>query len=346
MLVKEAKAVVRQWVAEEVSKIPGFCGAFYAGSTNWMADDEPMPSTSDVDIKIVLDVPQLPDSYIKSSHQDIVIEASYLMKRDIPSADAVLSTYYLAKHFTTPNVIADPTGFLSAIQAEVQRNFAKREWVIKRCMNARDFAINSLQWLKPEDQFHDQAFWWLYSAGIVLHMLIVADLRNPTVAKSWVVTTDVLSQYGFLPFLDRLFTHIGCAGMDRTQVETFFCDYVEAFDYAKLYIKTPFWGSTSISDSVRPAMVDKFAAMIETGLYRQAFFWVAFFHMWCYKAIVNDAPPDVQAKTAPLFEKLVTTLCIPTIEDIARRHKETEVLIPEVWKVAEAIIAANPAVEE
>ncbi len=344
MLIKEAKALVRQWVADEVSQLPGFCGAFMAGSTNFLADDDPMPPTSDVDVKIVLDVPELPTSYVKAEYADLVVESSYLLRSEIDSPDKVLTIYFLSKHFTTPCILADPIGFLTETQAVVQRNFAKREWVAKRTRHACDYARHSLTWLDPTTPYHDQAFWWLYSAGIVNHMLMVADLRNPTVAKSWVVTTEVLSKYGFAPFLERMFAHLGCADMDQARVETFFRDYAEAFDYAKQYIKTPFWGSTSITDSARPAVVDKIGGLVASGQHRQAFFFIAFFHMWCHKAILNDAPPEVQAQTAPLFERLVTALGIPTLADIPRRHKETEAFIPEVWQVAEAIIAANPDV--
>lgn len=344
MLIKEAKALVHQWVADEVSHLPGFCGAFMAGSTNFLVDDDLMPPTSDIDVKIVLDVPELPTSYVKAAHADVVIESSYILRSDIDSPDKILTIYFLAKHFTTPCILADPTGFLTEIQQVVQRDFAKREWVVKRVRHAYDYALNSLTWLDFSAPYHEQAFGWLYSAGVVTHMLIVADLRNPTVSKSWVVTTEVLSKYGFAPFLERMFAHLGCAHMDCAQVEGFFRAYVEAFDCAKQYVKTPFWGSTSITDSARPAMVDKFGSMIETGLHRQAFFWIAFFHMWCKKAILNDAPPEVQAQTAPLFEQLVTALGVPTLADIPRRHKETEAFMQEVWKVAEAIIAANPDV--
>jgi hypothetical protein len=48
MIVKHAKDVARQWVIEEASQVPGFYGAFYHGSTNWLPDDAPFPATSDV----------------------------------------------------------------------------------------------------------------------------------------------------------------------------------------------------------------------------------------------------------------------------------------------------------
>ena len=37
MLVKDAKELARQWVIEEACQIRGFRGAFYHGSTSWLA---------------------------------------------------------------------------------------------------------------------------------------------------------------------------------------------------------------------------------------------------------------------------------------------------------------------
>jgi len=341
MLIKEANDLVRQWVADEVSQLPGFCGAFIAGSTNFLADDDPLPPSSDIDVKIVLDVPELPTSYVKAEYAQLVVESSYILRSAIDSPAKVLTTYYLSKHFTTPNVLADPAGFLTEIQAVVQRDFAKREWVVKRTQQARDYALNSLNWLNTADPIHDQAFWWLYSVGIVNHMLMVADLRNPTVVKSWLVTAEVLEKYGYSAFLERMLTQVGSVNMSRAQVEALFRAYVSAFDSAKVLVKTPFWGSTSISDSARPGMVDRVGAMIEAGRHREAMFWIAFFHMWCHKAIVNDAPPDMQVQEAPTYQQLISVLGLTSLDEIHRKHKSTEAYIAEVWQVAEAIIAAN-----
>ena len=54
MLVKQGKEIARQWVMERGSQTPGFCGAFFIGSLNWKSDNEDIPSTSDIDIRIVM----------------------------------------------------------------------------------------------------------------------------------------------------------------------------------------------------------------------------------------------------------------------------------------------------
>ena len=57
MRVGQAREAARQWVIEEASGIPGFCGAYTAGSTNWLPDDADLTTTSDLDIMVVLTDP-------------------------------------------------------------------------------------------------------------------------------------------------------------------------------------------------------------------------------------------------------------------------------------------------
>lgn len=136
MKVKQAKEIVHQWVLEESSQLPGFAGAFIAGSTNWLLDDDPLPTTSDVDVKIVLADENQKQWYQRQVYQGVLIDFSYISSDQIQSPDRILSNYYLAYHFTTPNIILDPTGQLAKIQTEVSKNFARRKWVRKRCEHA------------------------------------------------------------------------------------------------------------------------------------------------------------------------------------------------------------------
>ncbi|MEM7539942.1 MAG: hypothetical protein AAF639_47755 [Chloroflexota bacterium] len=57
MNIKRAKEIARQWVRTEASTMPGFYGAFYHGSVNWLADEDILPATSDLDIMIVFEEP-------------------------------------------------------------------------------------------------------------------------------------------------------------------------------------------------------------------------------------------------------------------------------------------------
>ena len=61
MLVLDARRIVRQWILEEAAQSPGFRGAFFHGSINWLADEDSLPATSDVDVMVVTAAPTPPD---------------------------------------------------------------------------------------------------------------------------------------------------------------------------------------------------------------------------------------------------------------------------------------------
>src|SRR5688572_14371309 len=90
MIVKQAKDVARQWVNEEASKVPGFYGAFFVGSVNWMSADAPFPSTSDIDVKILVESSQPPDEIRKFRYRDITLEVSYSSSEQFQSSDTIL----------------------------------------------------------------------------------------------------------------------------------------------------------------------------------------------------------------------------------------------------------------
>ena len=50
MLVRDAREVARDWVAEEASGVPSFAGAMFRGSIVEMAEDATFTATSDVDL--------------------------------------------------------------------------------------------------------------------------------------------------------------------------------------------------------------------------------------------------------------------------------------------------------
>ena len=54
--VGEAKQIAKDWIEAQAPNIPNFRGAFLTGSINWKTETDPLPSASDVDLKIVVDI--------------------------------------------------------------------------------------------------------------------------------------------------------------------------------------------------------------------------------------------------------------------------------------------------
>src|SRR5215210_4029914 len=106
MNAKDAREIGRQWVVEEASTIPGFYGAYFGGSTNWMPDEALLPPSSDVDILVILEGSEVPGEVRKFHYRDVLFEVSYGPSSEFQSPEQILGNYYRAGHFSRPCIIA------------------------------------------------------------------------------------------------------------------------------------------------------------------------------------------------------------------------------------------------
>lgn len=346
MFVKEAKEVARRWVIEEASNASGFAGAFYHGSTNWLADDADLSATSDLDVMVVLDAPNPPVKPGKFRYQGVLLEASYLPSDQMGSPDQVLGRYDLAGSFRRPGIILDPSGRLTALQAAVSSEYAKRPWVSRRCADARDRVLRNLQSLDAAAPFHDQVIAWLFATGVTTHLLLVAGLQNPTVRTRYLAVRQLLAEYGQSAFYPTLLELLGCARIGRAQVERHLTALTAAFDAAKGVIETPFPFAADLSDQARPIAIDGSREMIARGDHREAIFWIVATYSRCEKVLYHDAPTALQGKFTPGYRRVLGDLGIATFADLQRRGEQVRAFLPRVWSVAEVIMAANQGIEE
>jgi hypothetical protein len=342
MLVDEAKRVARQWVEAEASKMPGFVGAFIFGSVNWMSDDQPFPLTSDLDVRVVLDTDEPPNTFTKFSHDTALLEISFCPLERIKSPEAVLADYPSAAHFTRPCILADPTGHLGRIQAVVAEEFPRRKWVEARVEAVRHWQLASAdRLLNKADPIHDQAFAWIYATSMFSHVILVADLKNPTVRKSLVAAREVLVRYSQLAFHESVLELLGSASLSQQRVEELFENLVTVFETAKTIRKTDFFGSSTISDVGRSTALGGTEELVDLGYHREATFWMLVIHTWCQKILHNDATPDQQARFMPAYVQLLDSLGVESPEDIYRRIEQVKALRPQADAVVEDIMARN-----
>lgn len=346
MLVKDAKDTARQWVQEEGSKAPDFCGAFIAGSTNWMADDAPLPPGSDVDIKVVLDSPTVAEGPQKIPYRDVILDISYAPRDGLRSAEAVLGNYYIAGHFTGASIVADPLGQLCAIQPKVAQEYARRTWVRARCEHAQAWQREYIPSWRETAPIHDHVLALLLATCVAPHALLVANLQNPTIRKSLVASRTVLEPYGRLAMQDKLINILGSASMARAQVEVHLASCLDAFDAASGVASTPYFGSTMIREFARPLVVHGARDLIDRGLQREAMLWIAIIHSWSQKSLDLDAPREVRARYTPAYMHLLAELGVETPSDIERRRAQIRELHQKIWEVTEEILAANPAIRD
>lgn len=345
MLVKQAKAVARRWVIAEASDAPGFRGAFYHGSTNWLPDDAPLPATSDLDVMVVLAGPTPPIKLGKFRHRGVLLEVSSLPPDQVRSPDQVLGQSHLAGSFRAPSIILDPSGQLTGLQVAVARDYAKRRWVVARCEQVQDKILSYLQSLDESAPLHDQVTAWLFATGNTTHLPLVAGLQNPTVRRRYLAARELLADYGHSAFYEPLLELLGCARLGRERVEQHLAALADVFAAAGAVIETPFFFAADLGDDARAVAIDGSRELIARGDHREAIFWIVATASRCQQVLHHDAPPELRERFSPGYRLLLGDLGIASPADLQRRGAEVRAFLPRVWEVAEAILAANREIE-
>lgn len=342
--VGRARAVARQWVIEEAAALPGFHGAYFAGSTTWLPDDAILPATSDLDVNVVVTGPNALTYSGKLVYRGLLLDVTSVPLEHVQSPDLVLGHYHLAGGFRTASIIVDPSGQLSALQAAVSQSYARRRWVRRRCEHARRRVLEGLAALDAADPFHDQVIGWLFPTGVTTHVLLVAGLQNPTVRRRYAAVRELLAEYRHPAFHETLLDLLGCARISRTRVAQHLAALGEVFDAAVTVIRTRFSFASDISAVARPLAIDGSRDLIEHGLHREAMFWIAVTYARCQKVLAVDAPVDLRRRFEPGYRDLMADLGIRSFADLQERGDQVRAHLARVWDVAEAIMAANPGI--
>ena len=326
--------------------MPGFRGAYTAGSTNWLSDDAELTDASDLDIMIVLADERQAGPRDKFVYRNTLLEASYLRSSQLQSPDRILSDYHVAPSFRTAKIMFDPFGYLTPLQAAVSRDYHKRHWVRQRCTNASEKILGYLQSIHEGAALHEQVMALLFAAGIMTHVLLVAGLRNPTVRTRYTAVRELLTDYDRVEFHETLLELLGAARIGPGRANHHVATLAEVFDAAKRAIKTPFPFGSDISDNARPIAIDGSLELIARGDHREAMFWIGVTYSRCQTVLSRDAPGDLMRSFRDSFQELAGDLGMGTFGEIRRRGAAIERMLPQVCELAESIIAANGEIED
>ena len=346
VIVTRAKAAARNWVLTEAARTPGLAGAFLHGSITWLTDAAVLDTASDVDVMLVRDDAEPPGKPGKLRHQGVMLDVSYLSAGELRSPEQVLGQYHLAGSFRVPGIIVDPSGHLSALQAAVGRDLAKRRWVTRRCEHARERILGNLHSIGASEAWPDQVTAWLFATGVTTHVLLVAGLRNPTVRRRYLTVRELLADYGRLEIYESLLELLGCARIGPARVEQHLDALTGAFDAAAAVSTTPFFFATDISQLARPIAIDGSRELIARGDHREAVFWLVATYSRCLKVLAADAPMAIRERFEPGYRELLNDLGIASLADLRRRGEQVEAFLPRLWTEAGAILAANPEIDD
>ncbi|MFJ8396295.1 hypothetical protein [Streptomyces sp. NPDC094144] len=344
MTVGAARAAAVRWVAAHARPAPGYRGAYFSGSTVGKPDDAELAPSSDVDVMVVTARDEPPAKPGKLRYEGVLLEISCVPWAELRDPAAVLSSYHLAGGFRTDTVIDDPTGRLRALHAEVAPRFAGRDWVRRRCLDARHRVESRLAAFDAAAPFHEQVTAWMFPTGVTTHVLLVAALRNPTVRLRYPAVRDVLNAYGRPELYPELLGLLGCADVAEGRVRHHAAELARTFDATVPVARTPFFFSSDLSAQARPIAVDGSLELLDRGDHREAVFWIVATLARCHTVLAVDAPA-LHAARLPAFEEAVAELTgITGTTDILARREEVVRYLPRLWAAAEDIMAAGPDV--
>ncbi len=341
----EALQIAQAWVDQNSPGIEGFQGAFLHGSLTCQPPEVILSPWSDVDLIIVTD--RSVESTLLGKHrvQDVLLDVSTIPPDQLASAEHVLGIYHLAGSLRFPGLLADPTGLLTTIQASISRDFAQERWVGRRVADAATrverHLANSANAKSPPHAFTG----WLFGAGVLTHILLVAGLRNPTVRRRYEESGRVLADYGLDSVQEELLALLGVREMDPATVQHHLDTMTPAFDVAAAALKTPRFFASDLTPLARPIAIDATQAMIAAGHHREAMFWIAATWSRIMQVLEVDALEAERSRFDPEFGHLLAALGVGSAENLTSRRMEVLDALPEITAVANQIISANPEIQ-
>ncbi|WP_211304853.1 hypothetical protein [Umezawaea tangerina] len=286
---------------------------------------------SDVDVVVVLDVEVAPAKAGKFVHRGVLVEVTYVPWHEVRGA---LGSYHLAGGLRTDTVIDDPVGRLRPLQAVVAEHFSDEVWVRRRCEEARARVETRLAVVDGTAPWHQQVMGWVFPTGVAAHVVLVAARRNPTVRLRYLAARPVTPA----PVYRELLEQLGCAEWTVARARHHLERLAVTFDLAVRAARTPLSFSTDITAAARPVAIDGSRELIDAGDHREAVFWMVVTYARCHTVLALDAP-EVDRELRPAFDELMADLGITTTADLRARAERTLGYLPELWAVAEELMA-------
>jgi len=331
MLAREARDIALDWLETNTIKMPNFVGAFLSGSIAWMQPDEPLRPGSDIDIFVVIDGSELPPKPGKIPWNDAILEINYLSLEGIADVDAVLSDYHLAGAFRRDGILADPTGTVTALRRQIDREFARPYWVQQRCSQARNRAQQRVIGFRDGKAIHDRVTTLFFGAGLCPHMILVTDLANPTIRRRYAASGLVLKRRSKPDLHERLLSTLGSKTWSRQRAEKHLADLAEVFDLACSVLRSPYRFASDMSVAARPIAIDGSLDMIQSGFHREAAFWLIAIMSRSRAVVAMDGSSDQMAWMDKAYWRLLHALDIENEQAMNERAEQALSDITVCW---------------
>ncbi len=321
MIIDEARAVAAAWVARHAAPDPGFRGAFLTGSATALSGRAALPSTSDVDITVVVADQRDPTAAGKRLFNGVLLDVSYRAESALADPAQVAASFVYAPSFRGGHVLADPTGRLARLEAAIAPGFASEAATRRRTDDVRRRIRARLGALDFAASWADLVMRWTFPTSLTAVVALVAALRPPTVRLRYLRAREVLAP----PEHERLLATLGCAGCDAPMVARHLDGVAERFDEAAAVLDRtgpvptfPF--AADLTPAARPVAIDGSRALVDGGAHREAVFWITATAARC-QSVLSAVAPDLARAREPGFRELVADLTgLRTVGDVRDRR--------------------------
>ncbi|MEJ7838106.1 MAG: hypothetical protein WKF81_04775 [Thermomicrobiales bacterium] len=343
MQVRDAKAIADIWIQQSHRSIRGYRGAYLAGSICWLEDDDEMSPYSDIDLHLVVNDEKLVTKPGKFRFHDALLEVSLEPYSLFADEHQLLANAAISTSVSRNRLIDDPDDVLRFRFDAVQRAFPRREHVVTR-LNAIEQRIRTAMVnIDEAAAFHDQAM-WIFPASVTTHMLLTAGLGNPTVRRRFVEVGHMLDHYGESGTLELLLHLVGCDQISPDRATHHLNTLTPVYDATSaITTSTSRWVSDVSADS-RSISIDGTQALIDQGYHREAMFWIVATYARCLNVIAAADDATVIPNANEGFRILMLDLGIADVGDIRTMATAVIAALPQIRKVANRIVDANPDV--
>ncbi|NTX06862.1 hypothetical protein [Myxococcus sp. CA040A] len=350
MNVREALQRTKHWVDTEGSRIPGFLGAYVAGSSTRMPLDAPFAPWRDVDIVIATtDANEVRMPPLEFVHQEVIVECGCLDAKLFQRAEDIVATPEHADNLAAGVILSDPTGAFQKLHERVAVEFPRRPWVRARCeAHQRTFLTHLEQATQARAAGMYPLMLMHYHAALVYLSGLVAlsHLRPITVRQCFVLSGELLERQGLGALHEESLELLGSASLSKAEVEHFHADFMRAFDRAIEVKRGDIPYGFKLRAHLRRAYLEGTQEMIDAGRHREAAFWFFGLYFLALMVIQKDAPGDERPVFQARFDAFFARLDLHPTADWMGRLRRAKAVFERFREASETALASTPAIKD
>lgn len=339
--VAEVIEIVREWVDLHARHLPNYAGAYLWAGITALPPDALFPLYRDLDVVVVL-TQGAQDDPQEVLYRGLMLEVITKNLDEHKNAETVLASASSGPNMATTQILDDPTGIIAPLQQAVVAQYGRRRWVQARCDEekamAQQFLAAMRQAMTPLERL--DAVWLVIYA--LSGLLAIAQLKRPTTRRTLALLGELLDKQGRPDLHEVALAVFGSVHMSRGDVEAILAQCAVAFDRSVEVYRTPTPFGFTIRPHLRPYVVEATQEMIDEGNHREAVFWLTANGGEAYRVLQNDAPATEKPAFAAQLQAIHTALGYTSAETWAGRVMAAEQLVPEVFRIADELVAIHP----